>query len=170
MKKIKRLLGLYIINHFLSMTRCFKVKAAILRNIGVEIGENSKIVGPIYFGNNVKLKIGNNCWINSNFRIEGNGNVMIGNNCDIAPQVTFLTGTHEVGLYDRRAGKGKTGKIHINHGTWIGAGCMILPNVIIGRMCVLAAGSIVTKNISDNTLAAGIPACEKKILPYKVEY
>ena len=87
----------------------------------------------------------------------------IGEICDIAPHVTILTGTHEIGDSSGRAGKGITTGVTIGNGTWIGARTMILPGIRIGNGCVIAAGAIVTKDIPDNFMAIGVPAKIKPI-------
>lgn len=164
MRKIKKMVGLFIINHFLCMTRFFKLKRLILKSIGCKIGKKTKVVGPIYFGNEVNLEIGENCWINGNFRIEGNGLVKIGDNVDIAPLVTFLTGSHYINLShtERRAGKGINGRIEIGNNCWVCAKVTILPNIIIENGCVLAAGAVITKDCKKNTLIGGVPGVEIK--------
>ena len=66
-----------------------------MRKLGHEIGEGTKIVGPIYCTG--KIIIGKDCWIGKNLIINGNGSVRIGDNCDVAPEVSFQTGGHEIG-------------------------------------------------------------------------
>ena len=92
LKTIKNRIVIYLVNHTLAGTRFFSEKRNLLRSIGYEIGENTKIVGPIH--NTGTLRIGANCWIGCNLTVHGNGTVTIGDNCDIAPDVTFLTGGH----------------------------------------------------------------------------
>ena len=75
-----------------------------------------------------------------------------------------MTGSHAVGSSSRRAGKGEARKIIVGNGTWIGGYSIILGGVNIGDGCVIAAGSVVTRNVHDNTLAAGVPAIKKKVL------
>lgn len=106
LKTIKKRIVIYLVNHTLAGTRFFSEKRNLLRSIGYEIGENTKIVGPIY--NTGTLHIGANCWIGCNLTVHGNGTVTIGDNCDIAPDVTFLTGGHQMGNHSRRAGKGES--------------------------------------------------------------
>jgi len=52
----------------------------------------------------------------------------------------------------------KYGRIHIGERTFIGCRAIIMPNVKIGKRCVVAAGSVVTKDIPDGTVVAGVPA------------
>lgn len=137
-------------------SRNCKIKRSLLRWRGFEVGDDTRIVGPLYIDG--LISIGKNVFIGKNMRVHGNGHVFVEDNCDIAPEVTFLTGTHEVGLAERRAGTGKTLDIKVGAGTWIGAKTTILPGVVIGKGCVIAAGSLVNRNVLDNTMVAGVPA------------
>lgn len=156
---IKRKYVLFIVNHILAGTFAFEKKRRLLNSIGYVIGEGTKIVGPIE--NYAKLKIGKNTWIGKNLVINGNGNVEIGDNCDLAPEITILTGGHELGDKDRRAGKGEKYTVKIGDGTWIGARSTILGNTAIGEGVVVTACACVTGDIDDNVMAGGVPA--KKI-------
>ena len=151
-------IALFLINHFLSVTHFWKIKNCLLRWAGCKIGNNTSIVGPIYFSTKVFLSIGDNCWVGRDFHIEGDGKVSIGNNCNFAPSVVLLTGTHEIGNYQSRAGKGITRAISIGDGNWLCARCMVLPGVRIGSMNIIAAGAVVNRNITNDVLVAGVPA------------
>ena len=93
------------------------------------------------------------------------GSVSIGARCDIAPKVTFLCGTHEIGGANRRAGAAITKDIVVGDGVWIGSNATILPGVRIGSGAVIGAGSVVTKDIPANVVAVGNPARVLKELP-----
>lgn len=156
LKSIKKRIVMYMVNHVLSGTRFFTAKRNLLRSIGYEIGENTKVVGPIH--NTGTLRIGANCWIGCDFTIHGNGTVEIGDNCDIAPDVTFLTGGHKVGDHSRRAGMGETYHISIGNGVWIGARTTFLRDTNVGNGSIIAACACVSKDVPTDTLAAGVPA------------
>lgn len=158
MNRIKKYFTLFIINNFLSCTRFFNIKRRLLLWSGIEVGENSKIVGPLKFGNQIKITIGKNCWIGKGLNLDGNGEVIIGDNVDIAPHVTFNTGGHYIGTKERRAGEGIVTKIEVGNGTWIGTRALIINNTKINDGCVIAAGSVVNKGINKDTLVAGVPA------------
>ncbi len=153
---IKRAFVSFCVNRLFAGTRCFKIKRSLLRSVGHDIGEGTKIVAPFFC--TAKLKVGENCWIGRNFCVNGNGYVEIGDNCDIAPDVMFLTGGHEVGACHRRAGKGESYSISVGDGTWLGARATVLGNTKIGKGCVVAACACVINDISDNTLCGGVPA------------
>lgn len=61
LKTIKRMTVTFLVNHVFAGTRFFRCKRRMLRSIGYEIGENTKIVGPIF--NTGTLRIGADCWI-----------------------------------------------------------------------------------------------------------
>ena len=153
---IKKRLVLFAVNRILAGTFCFDAKRRLLLSIGCEIGEGTKVTGPVYCTG--KLIIGRNCWINKNLTVHGNGTVIIGDNCDIAPEVAFLTGGHTVGEPFRRAGAGETYDITVGEGTWIGARSTVLGNTRIGGGCVIAACSCVVKDVPDHSLFGGVPA------------
>lgn len=166
MKKLKKILHVqgisYKFNIFLvnkvyvgTNPKYFEKKRKLLNKIGFNIGENTKIVGPIYCDS--KLTIGKNCWIGKNLIINGNGSVLIGNNCDIAPEVSFQTGGHQIGSKHRRAGKGKSYSIIIRDGCWIGARSTILGGVTIDNGVVVASCACITKSIGESVLVGGVP-------------
>lgn len=147
----------FLINHFFSLTRFFKIKRFILNQVnGIYIGKNTRIVGPLHFYG--KITVGEDNWIGNHFYVEGNGNVVIGNRCDIAPSVICFTGTHEIGNKERRAGKGITKDIQIGDGCWICGGAKILPGVHIGNGSIIAAGAVVANDVPNNVMVGGVPS------------
>ena len=105
--------------------------------LGFEIGEGTKIVGPIYCTG--KLTVGKQCWLGTGLTVHGNGNVVIGDCCDIAPEAAFLTGGHAIGNNERRAGEGETYRITVGDGVWIGARATLMKDITIGDGAVIAA-------------------------------
>ncbi len=167
MKKIRKIyfnITLFFINTFLNGTHFFNLKNFLLKSIGVKIGSGTKIVGPINFSTEVELIIGNNCWIGRNFRIDGNGSVKIGNKCDFAPEILIGTGTHVIGEKTRRAGIGINQTVIIGDSNWIGTRATIIEGAMISNGCIIAAGSLVNKNINENSLVGGVPARLIRIL------
>lgn len=144
----------YLVNRVYAGTRCFERKRRLLCSIGHELGEGTKIVGPIFCTG--RLIVGKDCWIGRNLTVHGNGTVTVGDCCDIAPDVTFLTGGHEIGGPGRRAGKGRTSHIAVGDGAWIGARATVLANV--GQGSVVAACACVSGAVVENTLVGGVPA------------
>lgn len=56
----------------------------------------------------------------------------------------------------------KEASVCIRKGAYIGTGAIILPGVTVGREAVIAAGAVVTKDVPDRTMVAGVPAKRKK--------
>ncbi len=90
------------------------------------------------------------------------GGITIDNNVMLAPKVSLLSEGHPVVVNDRQTLT--TGSIHIKRNAWIGANATILQGVTIGENAVVAAGAVVSKDVSDNTIVGGIPAKHIKSL------
>lgn len=88
--------------------------------------------------------------------------ITLEDNVRISNDVTFIT--HDGGSWVFRRSEGeyknvvRFGRISVGENTFLGARCIILPDVHIGKNCVIAAGAVVTKDIPDNSVAAGVPA------------
>lgn len=156
--KIKRRISLFLVNRVFVGTKHFAAKRRLLRASGIAVGENTRIVGPLHCTGH--LTIGDGCWIGRNFHVEGNGEVTIGNHCDIAPDVSFYTGSHEIGTTEHRAGPGLNFCQTVGDGTWICARVSICNDVTIGHGCVIAAAACVVSDVPDDTLVGGVPARE----------
>lgn len=153
-----KIICMFFINHmFAGMgTTSRKIKRVLLNSCGNSIGKDTMIVSPIIIKG--KLITGNNCWINCGFTVHGNGTVTLGNDCDIAPDVTFLTGGHQIGASCRRAGKGETYNIRVGNGVWIGSRATILGSTFLNDGCVVAACACVIKDVPPDVLVGGVPA------------
>lgn len=158
MKRKLRYLVLWIVNSFLSGNHFWKLKRFLLVACGIVVGNNTKIVGPIKIGTCADLIIGDNCWIGEHCVIYGNAKVSIGDNCDLAPNVSFATGTHEIGTHARRAGKGYCESISVGNGCWIGINSTILSGVNIADGCCIGACALVKHSFSEDSLVGGVPA------------
>ncbi len=112
------------------------------------IGRRVSIEGPVTLGYSATLREG--CVAISHTTLED----WVG----ISSNVHFITFTHDIGDVTRRVGKIKFKPILVRSGTWIGTRTTVMPGVTIGVGCVIGAGSLVTKDIPDNSLAVGRPA------------
>lgn len=123
------------------------------------IAENCSIFSrePNYYG---CLKMGNYSQIGPNSIIDLCEDVVLEEGAILGPNCVLYTHNHEYSKAFGSLGKGTVlvGSICIGKNTWIGANVIILPNVKIGDNVVIGAGSVITKDIEDNTVYAGNPA------------
>lgn len=130
--------------NFLASSQDFKV------DLGdhVKINRRSEICGPV--------KVGDYTFINSDAYIRQQ--TVIGSRVLIGPFVRLISDTHEMGTSKQRAGKGAVAAIIIEDGVWIGASVTVIGPVTIGTGSMVAAGSLVVKDVPPNTLVGGVPA------------
>lgn len=94
------------------------------------------------------------------------GMVKIGNRVLFGPFVSIFAATHETGVQSRRDGVEYAKPVSIGDDCWIGGNVTIMPGVTIGKGCTVAAGSIVTRDVPDFSVAVGTPArVVKKVEP-----
>lgn len=138
---------------------------AILKELLGELGESTQILGPVRFHYGKHTKIGSHCFIN--FTVQDDANVTIGDHCSFGPNVTIVTPGHPLIGEERRGIVCKDGvtrcicyakPVTIGDDCWFGANVTVCPGVTIGSGCVIGAGSVVTKDIPPDSLAAGVPA------------
>jgi len=88
------------------------------------------------------------------------GPVCIGNHVNLAQGITVTALNHNFEDKTKRIDEQgiSTNPVVIGDDVWIGANAVILPGVTIGKHCVVAAGAVVTKDVPDYSLVAGVPA------------
>ncbi len=148
-------------------TRLFALRLSLLRLAGIEIERDARFCGRGWVYGRGRLRIGAQSWLSPGVIIHthAEADIWIGNWCDIAPGVEFITGSHLIGTGDRRAGAGTAKPIRVGNGCWIGARSLILGGISIGDGAIIAAGSVVTRDVPAHALAAGVPAVVKRTLP-----
>lgn len=134
-----------------------RVRESILRDILGGMGENVNFEPDFRceFGSNIF--IGNNFFANFDCVILDCNRIVIGNNVLFGPRVGLYAGNHAIHPEDRVAGGCYSKPITIGDNVWVGAGVHIMGGVTIGRNSIIGAGSVVTKDIPENVIAAGLP-------------
>jgi len=121
-----------------------------------KLGKKGFVMAKVEFRNGKNIQIGDYCFINKYSLLDGRGGqLIIGNNVDIAQEVNIWTLSHDP-HDDFHSVWGKD--VIIEDYVWIASRVTIMPGVRIGRGAVVAAGSIVTKDVPDMAIVAGIPA------------
>lgn len=141
-------------------------RAEIMNALVPDRGENVYLQGPIQFDYGIFTKMGKNCYANFNFTCLDCCPVTIGDNVFFGPNVSILTPIHPLRWQDRNPYPKPDGSmtdkeyakpITIGDNCWIGGNVVICGGVTIGQGCVIGAGSVVTRDIPDGVLAAGVP-------------
>ncbi|MFZ4260533.1 sugar O-acetyltransferase [Sphingobacterium sp. HJSM2_6] len=107
------------------------------------------------YGYNIKL--GDNFYANYNLCILDGAAVTIGNDVMIGPNVSIFTAGHPIDPTLRKEGWEFSLSIEIGNQVWIGGNTVLNPGVSIGENSVIGSGSVVTKDIPANVVAAGNP-------------
>ena len=136
----------------------FDRKQAYMHEFFAECGDNCYIELPLranWGGHH--LHLGDNVYANFNLTLVDDGHIYIGNFVMLGPNVTLATANHPIDPSLRARGLQYNKDIHIGDNTWIGARVIVTPGVTIGKNCVIGAGSVVTRDIPDGTVAVGNP-------------
>jgi len=123
---------------------------------GSAIDESVVVFTPLYINYGKHTKIGKNVFINFDCVFLDLGGITIEDGVLIAPKVSLLSEGHPIEPENRHAVVPKA--IHIKKNAWIGANATILRGVTIGENAIVAAGSVVSKDVPDNTIVGGVPA------------
>jgi len=107
------------------------------------------------YGYNIKL--GKNFYANTNCTLLDCAEIVIGDDVLFGPNVSLYTVNHAMDAAERKAGFEYAKQIVIGDNVWVSGSVTIVGGVTIGNNSVIAAGSVVTKDIPGNALAAGVP-------------
>ena len=131
---------------------------SLVRKIVAKIGQDSYIVPPFRCDYGDHVFIGNNTYINYNCCFLDSAKVTIGDYVYMGPNCNIFTPCHPI-HYELRKEKVTEYALPVTVGShsWIGGDVVITPGVTIGENCVIGAGSVVTKDIPDNSIAVGNP-------------
>jgi maltose O-acetyltransferase len=134
-------------------------RAMLCRHIFLKCGKNVNIERGASFG--WKIEIGDNSGIGVNAQLFSTGLITIGNNVMMAPEVIILTQNHayqDINIPMTEQGAQKAAPVVIEDDVWIGIRAIILPGVRIGKSSIIAAGSVVTKDVPPFSIVGGNPA------------
>lgn len=162
----------YVFTVFITFIPFHTIRLFFIRMLVHKLGVGSTVLMgcEIRYGKNIR--IGNHCVINKKVLLDGRGGLLtIGDQVDIAQETNIWTYEHDVhDDYHRLSGAHVT----IEDYVWICSRVTILPGVTIGRGAVVAAGSVVTKDVDPMTIVGGVPAKKigerKSRLLYKLHY
>jgi maltose O-acetyltransferase len=133
-------------------------RVALLRRLLRGVGEGTHFEPTFRCEFGFNITVGANFYANFDCVMLDGGSITIGDDVLLGPRVSIYTSNHAMDAEERVAGGCYARPVSIGDNTWLGGGVTVNPGVTIGRNTVIGSGSVVTRPIPDNSLAAGVPA------------
>ena len=143
----------------LNVTEYLVTKTAknIIKELIPNTGKNFYIEPPFHCDYGYNIHCGENVYFNVNCVVLDTMKITIGSHVLFGPGVQIYAASHPLDPETRKTLE-LSKPVNIGDSCWIGGGAIILPGVSIGNNCVIGAGAVVTKDIPDDSMAAGNPA------------
>jgi maltose O-acetyltransferase len=125
------------------------------------VGEGCFYLDQIVWLNGDRIELGDRVTFNFGCFVNGFGGLVFHDGANVGPYCMLHTANHNFDDPDRSVteqGWQDVGPMEIGRNAWIGMGSIVLPGVRIGEGCVVGAGSVVTRDLEDFTVAVGNPA------------
>jgi acetyltransferase-like isoleucine patch superfamily enzyme len=154
---VKRAMAITATLNRLTFNDADEIRALFSELIGKKVDESFLLIPPFYTAGGDEIRVGRNVFVNQNCTFYDLGGLDIADDVMIGPNVSIITAGHPLEPSQRRAvtiGR----PIVIERNVWIAAGATIVGGVTVGENSVVAAGSVVTKDVPPNTLVGGNPA------------
>ncbi|MBO5814597.1 MAG: sugar O-acetyltransferase [Bacteroidales bacterium] len=130
----------------------------ILKGLLGNIADDEIIINqPFYCDYGKQISVGKRFFANFHFTVLDEAKVTIGDDCFIGPNVSIYTACHSTDPIERNTRNEWAKPVTIGNNVWIGGSATILPGVTIGDNVTIGAGSVVTRDIPSNVVAAGNP-------------
>lgn len=144
-----------------------RVRVALLRRLAASCGRDINVLANADIGSAHNLAIGDNSAIGLGCYLSCLERVTIGSRVLMGPGVMIYTSNHVWNPAERTYFRqGETlAPVSIGDDAWIGARAIILPGVVIGKGCTVAAGAVVTRSTPDYSTVAGVPAVQIHMKP-----
>jgi maltose O-acetyltransferase len=141
--------------------RLAELRVIIYRPFFKNIGKGTSIQFGCYFNGMKNIEIGNRVYINHHVELLAeDAGITIGNYVIIGQHAILITDNHNYEDPEKlMILQGSTNKkIVVEDDVWIGSRVIILPGILIGKGSIIAAGAVVTKNVSPYSVMGGVPA------------
>jgi len=129
----------------------------------VSIGRNTILAFGDERNGYGNISLGDSTWVgqSNNLRACGDGNIVIGSNCLISQFCTLVGSNHNIArnrsIMEQGPDKSRLGVV-LEDDVWLGAGVTVMPGVAVGKGAVIGANAVVTKDVPDYEIRAGVPA------------
>lgn len=139
---------------------CLLLKKWFLMIAGARVGKRVVIYPGVWISPGRNLTIDDDVDLAKDVLITTSGGVHLGKRTLVGYRSQILSANHSIPRVGERipVSGDVYGRVHISDDVWIGANCVITPGVTIGEGAVVAAGSVVTKDIPPNAIVGGVPA------------
>ncbi|CAD6520850.1 Putative acetyltransferase [Paraburkholderia hiiakae] len=154
---LKRAMAITATMNRLTFNDADEVRALFGELIGKKVDDSVLLIPPFYTTGGVDIRVGRHVFINQNCTFYDLGGLDIADDVMIGPNVSLITSGHPIEPSRRRDGV-IAKPIVIERNVWIAAGATVIGGVTVGENSVVAAGSVVTKDVPPNTLVGGNPA------------
>jgi acetyltransferase-like isoleucine patch superfamily enzyme len=134
-----------------------EIRALFSELMGRKVDDSFLLIPPFFTVGGREIRIGRNVFVNQNCTFYDLGGLDIGDDVMIGPNVSIITAGHPLDPSQRRAST-IGNPILIEKNVWIAAGATIIGGVTVGEDSVVAAASVVTKDVPPHALVAGNPA------------
>ncbi len=135
-----------------------KERNMLLQRILGKADDDTFINQPFYCDYGKHIRVGRRFFANFGLTVLDEAYVTIGDDCFIGPNVGIYTACHSTDPLERNTQREWAKPVTIGNSCWIGGSVTILPGVTIGNNVTIGAGSVVTRDIPDNSVAVGNPA------------
>ena len=132
-------------------------RTEIIKKLFANVGKDIRIEPNFFCDYGYNISVGDNFYMNHNCVILDPGKVEFGDNVFIGPNCGFYTAGHPIDINLRNQGLEYAKPIKVGNNVWFGGNVVVLPGVTIGDNVTIGAGSVVTKDIPQNSLAVGNP-------------
>ena len=133
-----------------------EIRAIFSQLIGKPVDKSFRLFPPFYTNCGKNTTVGKGVFINTGCHFQDQGGITVGDGVLIGHNVVLATLNHAMSPEDRASMI--PAPIRIGKRVWIGANATVLPGVTIGDGSIVAAGAVVTKDVPENTVVAGVPA------------
>ncbi|OHB55236.1 MAG: hypothetical protein A2Y07_11085 [Planctomycetes bacterium GWF2_50_10] len=124
----------------------------------MKCGRNFQIASGTIILYSSRICIGDDVFVANNCWIQGAGTIVFKDQVMLGPFTVLASNNHTKANGSYRFGDGETEPIILNKGAWAGAHSVITAGVTVGTGSAVAAGAVVTKDVPDNCIVAGVPA------------
>ncbi|WP_072803505.1 acyltransferase [Rhodococcoides yunnanense] len=139
-----------------------RLRNPLMRKLGHDVHPTALINPGAFLGAWSGLTLKERSFVNYGCFLDLGAEITLGRYSGIGYETMLITCGHHIGPEWNRIGAPDNAPIVIEDGCWVGSRVMVMPGVTIGEGCVVASGSVVTKDCEPNSLYAGVPASYKR--------